>query len=870
MSNQKIQPHQWAIRFFRWFCQPEMVEDIEGDLLEKFHRNVEEMGLKKAKNTFTWQIIWLFRLGIIRNQFNFFENEHLMVRQNLKISWRTLKKNQGFAWINIGGLALGIMASLLIGLWIHDELSFNKDYVNYDRIVQVMKHENFGDEIRTGGNQPLQLAPLLRDEYATYFDQVVTSAFTGDRLITWGKQNLKISGDFMESGITEMLSLKMLEGSANALQDPTSILLSVSTAKAVFGDQSPLGQTLKIDNQMEVQVAGIYEDLPENSTFANLNFIASWEMVKKDLPEWISWGNSWFSAYAQLAEGVDVETASAAIKDVRRTHLEEEYALKTKPVLFVQPMSKWHLYSRFENGVNIGGKIEHVWIFGIIGIFILMLACINFMNLSTARSEKRAREVGIRKTIGSERSQLVSQFLSESFLVVSFAFIIAVLLAWFSIPFFNLITEKNVEMPWSRMEFWIISVIFIVITALLAGSYPAFYLSSFKPINVLKGVFKTPNNTFTPRRVLVTLQFVVSVALIIGTLVIFRQLEYAKDRPVGYNQDNIISVPIKTPEIMRHFESLQQELLQSGNVRTVAASDVKITSTYTTNSGFTWKGKEPNFSDEFNTLRATHGFGDLVGWEIKEGRDFSREFHTDSLAFILNETAVEYMGLENPVGEMVQWGKNGIFQVIGVIKDMITTSPYDPVRPMIYVLHEGRFINYVNLKIDPEASVREALTGIENVFKKYDPANPFEYQFMDQEYAKKFGDEERLAKLASYFALLAIFISCIGLLGISALVTEQRKKEIGVRKILGASVRHLWVLLSGEFLKLVIISSAIAIPLAYYYMSEWLDKFDYRTNLSWWIFALGGFMAIGITILTVSFHTMRAVIANPVEALRNE
>jgi putative ABC transport system permease protein len=869
MSNQKIQPPKRSLHFFRWFCRPELVEDIEGDLVEKFHRNVEETGIKKAKNTFTWQVILLLRPGLIRIQSNSFENQQLMLRQNLKISWRTLKRNQGFAWINIGGLALGIMASLLIGLWIHDELSFNKDYMNYERIVQVMKHENFGDEIRTGAYQPLQLAPLLRSEFGNYFDQVVTTASTENRLLTWGDQKLKFTGNFMEPGITEMLSLKMLEGSANTLGDPTSILLSESTVKAVFGDQPAMNQLLKIDGQMEVLVSGIYEDLPENSTFANLNFIASWELVKKDLPEWIGWGNSWFSVYAQLAEGVDVETASAAIKDVRRIHLDAEYALKTKPVMFVQPMSKWRLFSRFENGVNTGGKIEYIWIFGVIGIFILILACINFMNLSTARSEKRAREVGIRKTIGSERNQLVGQFLSESFLVVSIAFIVAVLLAWLSLPNFNLITEKNVDIPWSRMEFWIISVIFIIIIGMLAGSYPAFYLSSFKPINVLKGVFKMPN-TFTPRRILVTLQFVVSVALIIGTLVIFRQLEHAKDRPIGYNQDNIITVPIKTPEIMHHFESLKQELLESGNVRTVAASDVTITATYTTNSGFTWKGKDPNFSDEFNTLRATHGFGELVGWEIKEGRDFSREFGTDSLAFILNETAVEYMGLENPVGELIQWGKNGTFQVIGVIKDMITTSPYDPVRPMIYVLHEGRFINYVNLKINPERSVREALTSIENVFKKYDPANPFEYQFIDQEYAKKFGDEERLATLASYFALLAIFISCIGLLGISALVTEQRKKEIGVRKILGASIRHLWVLLSGEFFKLVIISSAIAIPLAYYYMSEWLEKFDYRTNLTWWIFAAGGLLAIVITVLTVSFHTMRAVIANPVDALRNE
>ncbi len=867
---------KWPLHFFRWFCRPEMVEDIEGDLVEKFGHDLRNLGKNSAQWKLAVQVMLLFRPGIVRDIIGRNKMNPMMIKQHFKVSYRSLRKNKGYTWINVGGLALGIMAALLIGLWMQDEITYNSQVPHADRIAQVMQNQHFGDGLQTSGNQPMQLATVLREEYRSYFDHVATASWTGERQIDWGAKKMMISGNFIEPGITEMLALHMLEGSIKALEDPSHLLLSRSAADGLFGATDPLGQMVQIGSKMKVEVAGIYEDIAENNSFGGLDFIAPWDLLRvtANYDEIVGWGNNWFRVYVALREGVDIQVASTAIKDVKLAHMDPEFADRIKPELFLHPMNRWRLYERFENGVNAGGRIEYVWIFGIIALFILGLACINFMNLTTARSEKRAREVGIRKTIGSERSQLITQFFAESLLVVSIAFAVAAVFTWFIMPYFNNITGKQLLMPWASAQFWSGSLLFIVILSLVAGSYPAFYLSSFRPIHALSGVFSSYGKTVTLRRVLVTLQFVVSVTLIISTLVIIRQLQFAQQRPIGYNQDNIITIPIKSAEVMKHYETLRQELLSTGDVAGVAASDVRMTSTYTTNSGFYWEGKDPNFSEEFNTLRATHGYGDLVKWEIKEGRDFSPQYGTDSLAFILNETAVEYMGLDEPIGKRIQWGKddylNGVFQVIGVVNDMITTSPYEAVRPMIYILHYGRFISYLNIKIDGSSTAGSALAKIEEVYKKYDPVNIFSYRFMDEEYAQKFGNERRLVKIAAYFAVIAIFISCIGLFGISALVAEQRRKEMGVRKVLGAPVETLWLLLSREFLIMVGIGVALAIPVSFWYMQDWLQGFSYHTNLVWWMFAAGGLVAVVIAMLTVSFHILRAALSNPVAALRTE
>lgn len=799
-----------------------------------------------------------------------------MIKNYFKIAWRGLLNKKGYSALNIGGLAVGMAATMLIGMWVYNELSFNKEIENYGSIVQVMQSQTFGEEIKTGDNQPMQLAPVMRTEYGDHFKHIVTCSFTRNQLLSIEEHKVSLAGNFMEPGIADMLSLDMIQGTRSALEDPSSFLISESTAKVLFGDTDPMGKNVKIGTTMQAQVAGIYKDLPLNSDFANLKFIAPWNLLKNtsNFEERVGWGNNWFQVYAQLEDGASWSTVSEIIKDVKYNSVKNEYpdeALKMKPVIHLHPMSKWHLYSQFENGINTGGAIDRVWLFGIIGMFILLLACINFMNLSTAKSVKRAKEVGIRKTIGSVKSQLITQFLTESLLVVVLAFIVSFVLVLIAQPYFNDLTGKIMGIPWGNPIFWAVCLLFILFTGLISGSYPAFYLSSFKPVQVLKGKLDGGKGASQFRRVLVVFQFSISVVLIFGTLTIFKQIEHVKNRDLGYDKEQLLYVPINTSEVTTHFDIIRKELLTSNNIKEVVASDVLNTSAYNTNGGFNWKGKDPNRSVEFNTIRATYGYGDLVNWQIKEGRDFSRDFKTDSTAFIVNEAAVKYMGLEHPVGEMVTWeGGNGDFKIIGVIKDMVSQSPYDQVRPMLFLLHYGRFLNYVNIKISEDGNTKEALAHIESVFKKHDPESLFTYSFLDDEYAKNFVNVQRTGNLASFFAFLAILISCLGIFGLSAFVAEQRTKEIGVRKVLGASVYNLWQLLSKEFIIMVIISCCIAIPLGYYYMTGWIENYAYRTEIGWDIFVVSIVGALVVTLLTVSFQAIKAAIANPVKSLRSE
>jgi len=489
------------------------------------------------------------------------------------------------------------------------------------------------------------------------------------------------------------------------------------------------------------------------------------------------------------------------------------------------------------------------------------------MNLSTARSEKRSKEVGIRKTIGSLRSQLVVQFLSESVMMASLALILAILLVVLSLPFFNALADKSVAIPWSNVFFWLLVVFFTVFTGLVAGSYPALYLSAFKPVKVLKGTFKTGRNAGLPRKMLVIIQFTVSVALIIGTMIVYRQIQHAANRPVGYTREGLITVDMNTPDFYGHYDALRNDLLETGAVDNMAESNSAPTQVWS-NNFVDWKGKDPNINVSPGTIAVTHDFGNTIGWTIKEGRDFSRSFATDTFAFILNESAVKMTGFKNPVGKTIRW-QNQEHMIVGVVKDMVMESPYQPIRPTIFHLNPS-WARLITLRIKPGISIKEGLNKIEPVFRKYNPGSPFVYKFTEEEYAKKFSDEKRLSNLTTVFAILAIFISCLGLFGLASFVAEQRTKEIGIRKVMGASVFNLWRLLSNDFVILVIVSCAIAIPLTWYFLNEWLQQYEYRTAISWWIFAVAGFGALVITLLTVSFHAIKTAIANPVKNLRTE
>ena len=793
-----------------------------------------------------------------------------MFKNNLKIAWRNLIKNKISSLLNIGGLAVGMAVAMLIGLWIWDELSFDKNFKNYDRIAQVLQNNSMNGEIGTGNSVPWPMGDELRKSFGSDFKNVTMATYNGGHILAYGDKKLTTNGTYFQPSAIEILSIKMLKGNKSGLNDPLSILLSASTAKAYFGNTDPIDKVMKIDNSQVVKVTGVYEDLSENSSFAGVNFIAPWELfsnangLKKQAD---TWRCNCFFAYAQVADNADINKVSIKIRDIKKDKV-NKIELKQKNQVFLNPMKNWHLYSEFKNGIIVGGRIQYVWLFGIIGVFVLLLACINFMNLSTARSEKRAKEVGIRKAIGSLRKQLIYQFLCESLLVVAFAFTLAILFVQLSLPFFNEVAGKKMSILWSSPYFWLLGISFSLVTGLISGSYPALYLSSFQPVKVLKGTFRVGRLAAIPRKVLVVVQFTVSVTLIIGTIIVFRQIQFAKNRPVGYSRNGLITLPIATGDIHKQFIAVKDELEKSGAIASIAEAGSPTTGDYSSNSGFDWKGKDPGLAVEFPNIDISPDYGKTINWQFTDGRDLSTAYLSDSLAFVINETAAKYMGMKNPVGETLKW--DGVpFHIIGVVKDMVSESPYSPVRPTLFHLLKGGG-DYVIIRVNPKMSTSEALGKIEKVYKKYNPAQPFEYQFVDNEYAKKFGDEERVGKLASSFAGLAIFISCLGLFGMASFMAEQRIKEIGVRKVLGASVFNLWRLLSTDFIVLVIISLVIATPIAYYFMHNWLQNYQYRADVAWWIFAATGAGAIAITLLTVSYQSIKAALANPVKSLKTE
>lgn len=790
-----------------------------------------------------------------------------MFKNYFKIAWRNLAKDQMHSFINIIGLSIGMAVAILIGLWMYDEISFDKNFDNYNRIAQVYQNLDNNGERVTWTSVPYPLAEELRKNYGSDFKRVAMGVNSTD-IISYNNKKLKEDGFYFEKEAPEMLSLHMLQGS-KSLADPSSVLLSASAAKAYFGNNNPINKLMKIGQNPPVRVTGVYKDFPRNSSFAAINFISTWESfyVNNNVAGTEDpWRPNFTTLLVQLNDNADISKVDAKIKDAKLKRINPELQ-KKKPALFLQPMSKWHLYSEFKNGVNTGGGIQYVWMFGIIGLFVLLLACINFMNLSTAKSEKRAKEVGIRKTVGSLRKQLIIQFFSESFLTVAFAFILSILIVWLSLPFFNQVADKQMSILWSNPFFWLISIGFIITTALIAGSYPAFYLSSFEPIKVLKGTFKAGRFAAIPRKVLVVLQFTVSVTLIIGTIIVYQQIQFAKNRPIGYSRNNLISIFTLNSTIHDHFEAVKDELMQTGAITSIAESQSPTTGIWNSTSGFSWPKKDPNLSIDFGVVNASYDYGKTVGWQLKEGRNFSKDF-TDSSSLILNEAAVHFMGLKNPVGQRVTWW-NQPYTIIGVINNMVMESPYDETRPIIYGLADEAG-NLALLKLNPSLTAKDALSKIEPVFKKFNPDQPFSYSFVDEDYTKKFGNEVKVEKLAGVFAALAILISCLGLFGLTSFVAEQRKKEIGVRKVLGASVFNVWNLLSKDFVKLVIISFIISVPLSYYFMHGWLQNYNYRTQLSWWIFLAAGIGSLIITLLVVSMQAIKAAIANPVKSLRTE
>ncbi|UBM57295.1 ABC transporter permease [Marinilongibacter aquaticus] len=793
-----------------------------------------------------------------------------MLRNYLKIAWRNLMRTKGFSAINIFGLAIGMTVAILIGLWVWDEFSFDRKQEKYDRIVQLMQHTERNGEKSTQPWNPYPLADEIRRLYPDEFEQLAQSTRTWN-LLKHGENKAPKAGIYWEEEILDILTFDLVAGSKTALKEPYSVMLSESLAKSLFGEEDPIGQPVNIDDDIEVKVTAVYKNYPDNATFNDINYILPWKLFEKQNAEWMAtmedpWRPNFCFTYGLIPENASIEAVSAKIKDVRLRNLGEKLALQ-KPEVFAFPMSRWHLYEKFENGVNAGGSIQYVWLFGTVGLFVLLLACINFMNLSTAQSERKSKEVGIRKAVGSEKRQLIFQFLSESLLTTFIALAISLILVLVSLNSFNEIAGKQIKIDWSNQMFWLLILGFTFTTGLLAGSYPALYLSSFNPVKVLKGTFKVGKLASLPRKALVVVQFTVSIALIIGTLVVFQQIKYAKNRPLGYNQNNLIFKGY-TDVVHSSYEALKRDLLTKGFAKEVTVSSAPPMRTQSTTTGIDWDGRDKSSSFETPFIYVGLDYGKTIGWKLKAGRDFSANFDDEEKAFVINEAAAKTLGFDEPVGKILRWDGDP-YEVIGVIEDMVVESPYDPSRPIFYAHSTSKQQNMI-IRLSGSKSPQESIAGIKETFADYDKETPFDYEFVDEANALKFSQLERLNKLINIFAGLAILISCLGLFGLASYMTAQRSKEIGVRKVLGATVSGLWAMLSKDFLILILISLVIAAPLAAWFMNDWLAGFDYRTSIAWWTFAVTGFGAMTITLLTVSYQSIKAALMNPVKSLKTD
>lgn len=795
-----------------------------------------------------------------------------MIKNFLKITWRNLNKNRMSSFINVGGLALGMAVTILIGLWLKDELDYDKSFDNYERLGQVYGHVITNGKIYTGRAMPIPMSTELRSRYGRNFKHISMASWMENHILSSGDTHVGRKGFFMEPEAPRMFSLKMLRGSQNELEKPSDLMLSESAAKALFGDNDPITKQVKLDNKDLVTVTGVFRDFPENSSFKGVDFLASWQLYVVSEP-WIqnaqdSWDENSFQVFAEIADNTTFEKVNASIRNARQDHVSDEQKNQEFRTI-VHPMRDWHLRSNWENGVLANGQDQYLWMFGVIGLFVLVLACINFMNLSTARSERRAKEVGIRKTVGSERRAIILQFLCESVSVALVAFMLSVLLVNVALPWFNEVAGKSVTVPWGEPVFWLSGLVLSILTGLLAGSYPALYMSAFDPVSVLKGAFKAGRAAAIPRQVLVVLQFAVSVTLIIGTSVVYKQILHTKDRPTGYDRDRLVMIEMRSPDFYGKLDILDNALKKEGAIEYMSESSSPMNGVHSNNGGFGWEGKDPNLTAVFGTIWVTNDYGRSIGWELVAGRDFSKDFGADSAGVIVNEAAVKYMGMEDPVGKVVTWGGNRTYQIVGVVKDVVMSSPFEPVRQIAYFLDQNN-VNFMNFKLSAGMPVSESLAILERTFKAVMPGVPFDYQFADQAYAEKFVLEERVGKLAFFFTFLAVIISCLGLFGLASFTAEQRTKEIGIRKIVGASAFTIWRLLSVDFLALTLVACTVAIPVSYFLMHRWLQKYTYQATVGWELFGGAVVLALLITVVTVSYQALKAAATNPVKSLRTE
>ena len=791
-----------------------------------------------------------------------------MFSTNLKLTIRNLLNNKVFSLINVMGLAVGLALAMLIGLWVKHELSFDRFHKNVDNIYRVIAHSKMADgEVASYWSVPYPLYDYLKESVPGVKNIVMMDWGFGHALKV-GDTKITRSGYQTSPEFLSIYDFPMIRGQReSALTGENNIVLTETLATTLFGDNDPIGQTVRMDDAIDLKVTGVMEVIPSNSSIS-FNFLVPLSVYENTTP-WVAenktnWENASFQLTLELEEGFTRDQFLAKAKDILK---EKQENSKTELDLFA--MNDWHLRGDYEEGKQVGGFIKYVRMFGIVGIIVLLIAIINFMNLSTARSEKRAKEVGVRKTLGAMRGQLITQFLGEAMLVAFVAIFIAIGIVDFTLPYFNELTSRSMTVPYSSISFWLIIFGFTGFTGLLAGSYPAFFLSAFRPISTLKNSMfsKQNSNGNLARKVLVVTQFSASVVLIISTIVVWQQINYVTERETGYDRDRLVMINHESEELYKNKAAVDQAINNAGIAESFTRANFAVTEVFNY-SDVDWQGKDPNSSVAFPMVSTTYDYTKTLGIKVKQGRDFDRAYPSDSTAILINEAAAKAMSMDNPVGQKINvWELERT--IVGVIEDVLMLNPFEPIRPTIILFNPG-WVGNMMVRLSPNVATQTALAELEKIFNQYNPAFPFEYRFADQEYAKKFASVQMVGRLATVFGLIAIFISCLGLFGLATFMAEKRTKELGVRKVLGASVMNLWALLSKDFLTLILIACLVATPIAIYIMNGWLADYKYRISLEWWVFLLAAGLAMVIALITISFQSIRAALVNPIESLRNE
>jgi len=790
-----------------------------------------------------------------------------MLKNYFKIAWRTLINSKGYSSINIFGLATGMAVALLIGLWVFNEFSYDRFLPGYEQVYRVKRNFDSNGDTLTFNTTSLKLADVLRKEIPE-IEYVVESDWMVLHGLKVGDKKLYLRGAQSGEDFLKTFQFPLAYGNANSvMKDPYSIILSESTAKAFFGNENPINKTVRLDNKDDLKVTGILKDITTNSSL-KIDWLVPFSYMDQTNPSVKrnragSYGQNAYQTFVKLKPGITQQQAEAKIRNIEHTEKNNTNAMRS--YITLQPLERWHLYSNYVNGKDTAGFLDYVKMFTIIGLLVLMIACINFINLTTARSEKRAREVGVRKAIGSTRKDLVVQFLAESFLLTFIAFIISVGLVQIALSPFNTLTRSKITIPFSNVYFWIIMLGCVIITAIIAGSRPAFYLSSFQPVKVLKGAMRIGKTASLPRKALVVLQFSCSIALIISTVIIYQQIQHAKNRPSGYDLNRLLRTDMNI-DLKKNYTALRNELIQKGIADGVTTSSSPATDVWWHSDISAWPGKNAGETVEMGVIIVSEDYFKTAGMTFKEGRDFTNGNDTTSVIF--NEAAINRLRIKNPIDQTITWGDDQ-YKIAGVVKDALMVSPFAPADPTMFYVGSGTQGNML-YRLSPKIKTQDAIAQLSALFNKYNPAFPYQYTFEDENYAAKFQLEVLIGKLAGIFAALAIFISCLGLFGLAAYVAEQRTKEIGIRKVLGASVSQIWFLLSKDFIVLVLISCMVASPVAFYFLKNWLLKYNYRISIGASVFMLSALMAILITIVTISYQAVKAALANPVKSLRTE